>query len=81
MLARPEASAELTSPCAAAAAGTLQEVPGPSVLCDEIPWRLTCCRGTLLDLYISYKQRATYLEHLRLCKSQSVSTHWTAMVA
>ena len=34
-------SAELTLPCTAAAAVTLQEVPGQSAVC-EIPWRL--CR-------------------------------------
>ena len=60
MLARPEASAELTSPCAAAVAGTLQEVPGPSVLCDEIPCRLSrwfvdlSCFAVVLYLTFTY---------------------------
>ena len=71
-------SAELTLPCAAAAAVMLLEVSGWSALC-EIPWRLSRWLERLVVfftwLYIFYKQRVTKLEHLRLCRSQSVSAH------
>uniref|UniRef100_A0AAQ4QJ26 Tectonin beta-propeller repeat containing 2 n=1 Tax=Gasterosteus aculeatus aculeatus TaxID=481459 RepID=A0AAQ4QJ26_GASAC len=78
VLARPEASAELELPAAAAAVTLLEvltvgDVSSHGALVDGRK-DSSCFRGFLFVFYIFYKQRATYLEHLRVCKSQNVST-------